>query len=114
MSRQVPPALLLALVLYSCASYSTGKYGHNLDDRALSHLEMVMPKSEVKALLGTPYGVTELAEGRELWTYYYKIQKGEGGEKRYEPIPPEGKGPPDGAVTVMFFSTGGLAFVKRQ
>ncbi len=88
-------------------------YLDNLDDRALSHIRMDMSKSEVRSLLGTPTSVTELAEGRELWSYMYRIEEGEAGP-RYVPIPPGGKGPPEGSVTIVFFSSGGVAFVDRN
>jgi outer membrane protein assembly factor BamE (lipoprotein component of BamABCDE complex) len=106
-------ALPVVILLLSCASYSTGRYGGNLNDEALSHLAIDMSMSEVRSILGTPTSVTNLREGRELWSYMYKVEESETG-RRYAPIPPDGQGPPDGSVTVMFFSTGGLAFVKRQ
>ncbi len=104
---------LLAILHASCAGTSTGRYGDNLNDTALSHIEVDMPMSEVRSLIGTPTSVTTLSEGRELWTYMYRIEETDGGP-RYVPIPSDGKGPPEGAVTVMFFSTKGVAFVHRQ
>ncbi len=104
-------AALTLLLLAGCAAMpDAGPY--DLHPDTVKKVRPKMGTDQVREILGPPFSRTELSEGRQLWTYRFRIET-DGKRSTYRSLAAGEPTRPDGIIYVLFFTDGTVATVYR-